>query len=156
ANFTVILRRTDLAGQDAAVPMQLPEGTALVPPGRWEVALAPNTAWDVRGFRPHGSPRLGTTARPDRWNQFLGAGHGDAVAFTLSPSPGAVHGLVTAENHEPVAGVPVFLEALGLDRSLRPLDIRSVRTDMHGQYRFEGVTPGSYRVLATFEYQTVD
>ena len=32
------------------------------------------------------------------------------------------------------------------------MDLRETRTDMRGSYRFDGVAPGMYRVLATFEY----
>jgi hypothetical protein len=35
-------------------------------------------------------------------------------------------------------------------------DVRSTRTDMRGVYRFDGLPPGAYRVIATFEYQQPD
>ena len=50
----------------------------------------------------------------------------------------------------------MFLEATDLDPRKRVLDIRTARTDMRGQYQFIGLAPGAYRLLATFEYQTVD
>ena len=55
-----------------------------------------------------------------------------------------------------VSGVPVYLEPYEPLSRRRVSDLRSVRTDMRGQYRFEGLAPGTYRILSTFEYLTPD
>jgi len=44
------------------------------------------------------------------------------------------------------------LEPYEVNLRKRAGDLRVVRTDMRGQYRFEGLAPGSYRILSTFEY----
>jgi hypothetical protein len=35
-------------------------------------------------------------------------------------------------------------------------DFQILRTDINGGYRFTGLAPGSYRLLATFDYRTPD
>src|ERR1039457_7199160 len=55
-----------------------------------------------------------------------------------------------------VSGVPVYLEPYEPLSRRRVGDLRIVRTDMRGQYRFEGLAPGAYRILSTFEYLTPD
>ena len=44
----------------------------------------------------------------------------------------------------------------GLTVGKRLLGLRTVRTDLRGQYRFSGLAPGSYRILGTFEYEKPD
>ena len=36
------------------------------------------------------------------------------------------------------------------------MDLQTTRTDLRGAYRFDGLAPGIYRVLATLEYQAPD
>jgi len=151
----VLARRKDLAGEGEPQTLNIASGTAVLPPGRWDVAMIPNTAWYVSRFFASGDSVM-QREHPEGWNEFLVRGRNDTVFFTLSPSPGAIHGAVTGPGHDPVAGALVFLETAGLDPRQRLLDIRSTQTDMRGQYQFAGLPPGSYRLLATFEYQTVD
>jgi hypothetical protein len=73
----------------------------------------------------------------------LAAGTNADVAFVLSPRPAAVHGTVQ-EGDKPVAGVPVYLTAEGLEP-------RMTRTDTAGRYEFYGLAPGRYRVVASFD-----
>ena len=55
-----------------------------------------------------------------------------------------------------VTGAPVHLEAYDPVSRRRVMDLQTTRTDLRGAYRFDGLTPGIYRVLATFEYQAPD
>jgi hypothetical protein len=50
-------------------------------------------------------------------------------------------------------GAPVYLEAWDPETRKRLTDLRVVRTDVRGAYRFQSLAPGTYRVLSTFEYQ---
>jgi hypothetical protein len=74
--------------------------------------------------------------------------------MVLSNKPGSVNGTVTMGASEPAGGVPVFLEAYDEVTHKRVVDLRSTRTDMRGKYNFVGLTPGTYRLVATFEYHT--
>lgn len=56
-----------------------------------------------------------------------------------------------------MAGAPVFLEAWDAGERKRMIEeLREIRTDRYGRYRFEGVPPGEYRIVSTFEYRTPD
>lgn len=90
------------------------------------------------------------------WNEVLIGRSFNSLRFTFSNSPGTLHGLVSGISREPVAGAPVFLEGYDPDSRMRVTELRMVYADAHGQYRFTGLSPGSYRVLSTFEFQAPD
>ncbi len=71
----------------------------------------------------------------------------------VSTKPGGVHGLVTSGAHDSVPGAPVFLEPYDEITRKRVVDLRSVISDIHGQFQFFGLVPGTYRLVSTFEYQ---
>jgi len=50
----------------------------------------------------------------------------------------------------------VFLEPSDLDPAKRLSESFATRTDIHGQYSFIGLAPANYRLLASFDYSTVD
>jgi hypothetical protein len=149
----VTVRRKDLAGVGPAILLPLTNNGALLAPGRWETSLLPQPGYYVSGFYGPGFGRSQT--RSDGWNEFLSNGMGPSVRFTLSGGPGELHGVVKSGS-DPVAGAPVYLEAYDPETRTRLLDLRTVRTDIHGLYRFQGLAPGIYRVLSTFEYQMPD
>jgi hypothetical protein len=66
-----------------------------------------------------------------------------------------VHGVVTSAQ-DPVPGAPVYLEAFDPESHKRLTDLRIVRTDVQGKYRFSNLAPGAYRILGTFEYDKPD
>jgi hypothetical protein len=113
--------------------------------------LAPSSAYvatdfyGCRGERPEGN-------RADGWNETTVTGP-CGIHMVLSDKPGGVHGAVTMGASEPAGGVPVYLEAYDETAHKRVVDLRSTRTDMHGKYKFAGLAPGTYRLVATFEYQ---
>src|SRR5205807_8571038 len=119
---------------------------------RWEVSLPPPSGYYVSGFYGSGMGR--TRTRPDGWNEFLVNDY-SSVRFTLSGGPGEMHGVVKSYS-DPVVGAPVYLEGYDPETRTRVTDLRAVRTDIHGLYRFQGLAPGIYRVLSTFEYQMPD
>lgn len=127
--------------------------TSLLAPGRWQVSLLPPPGYCVSGFNGPGFGRRRT--RPDGWNEFLSNGRGPLVWFMLSGGPGEMHGVVKSYG-DPVVGAPVDLEAYDPETRTRVTDLRPVRADIHGLYRFQGLAPGIYRVLSTFEYQMPD
>jgi large repetitive protein len=155
AAVQVLARRKQLSGPGPAETLHLDNGGASLAPGRWEFALAPNPAYYAVGFMMNNRP---TQGRADGWNDVTLAGGSYAAAsikFTLSPSPGAVHGAVNFAS-QPVPGVPVFLEPFDLEPARRVAPVRMTRTDARGQYQFAGLAPGQYRLLGTFEYRSPD
>ncbi|HLK66087.1 MAG TPA: carboxypeptidase-like regulatory domain-containing protein [Bryobacteraceae bacterium] len=144
----IMARRKDLAGVGVPALLQLVNNRALLAPGRWEVMLLPPSGNYVSGF--YGPNFARQTNRPDGWNEFQA--NGSSVRFSLSGGPGEMHGIVKSFG-EPAVGAPVYLEAWDPDNRKRVTELRVVRTDLHGVYRFSALAPGTYRALATFEYQ---
>jgi hypothetical protein len=148
----VLYRRVDLAGEGAVETLRLTNGGASLIQGRWQLMLAPSSAYVATGFygchgeRPEGS-------RADGWNETTVTGP-CGIHIVVSNKPGGVHGTVTVGASEPAGGVPVFLEAYDETTHKRVVDLRSARTDMRGQYNFVGLAPGAYRLVSTFEYQS--
>jgi hypothetical protein len=77
------------------------------------------------------------------------------VKFTLTAGGSSVHGIVKNLG-DAVAGAPVHLESYEPVSRRRVMELQTKRTDLRGAYRFDGLAPGIYRVLATFEYQAPD
>jgi hypothetical protein len=152
-SMQIAARRKDLAGVGPATALQLANNSAMLAPGRWEVMLTPTPGYYVSGFYGPGFGRSRT--RPDGWNEFFANNGTGWVRFTLSGGPGEIHGVVKSYS-DPVVGAPVYLEGYDPETRKRVADLLEVRTDNHGLYRFQGLAPGIYRVLSTFEYQRPD
>jgi large repetitive protein len=148
----VLARRKQLSGPGPAETLHPDEGR--LSPGKWEFAVAPSPAYYAAGFMMNNRPAPGS--RADGWNEITLAGTNYSsfpVKFTLSASPGSIHGTVNLAS-QAVAGVPVYLEPYDLEPAKRITPVRATRTDAHGQYQFTGLAPGQYRLLGTFEYQS--
>jgi hypothetical protein len=147
------IRRKDLAGVGAAKQLPLSRNRAAIPAGRWELFLEPPAGAYASSFyggailRPY-------RMRADGWNEGV-AVERRPMTFQLASGAGSVRGMVKSGG-EFAAGAPVYLEGWDPEAKQRVGDLRSVRTDARGQFRFEGLAPGSYRVLATFEYLNPD
>jgi hypothetical protein len=150
----VMARRKDLAGEGPAVSLKLVDNRIPLAPGRWEFLLAPPPGYYAAGFLGPFYIRR-QDMRADGWNETTIRGGFDRVRFVLSSGPAAVHGTVK-DSAEPVLGAPVYLEGYDPDGRKRLTDLRVTRADAHGLYRFEGLAPGTYRILATFEYLMPD
>ena len=150
-SIQVLARRKDLAGPGAEQVLKLENNRAHLSAGPWQLALQPNPTFYASGFSSQRYQQSGD-GRADGWNDFIG---GVGVRFTLSGSPGAIHGTVKSGGDLAI-GAPVFLESEDLEPARRVTQTFITRTDVHGQYRFSGLAPGNYRVLSSFEYLTVD
>ena len=150
AAIHILRRRRDLAGAGEPEPMPVgANGLALMRPGRWEFMLTPPDGYYVASFS--GRPlNQRDVSRADGWNE---AAPNNQIWFALSPGPAAVQGSVKVAG-DPAVGAPVYLEAYDPATQRRLLDLRTTRTDLRGAYRFDGLPPGVYRVLSTFEYNS--
>ena len=135
--FPVPVRRKPCISKTDAPPSPRADG---------RFALAPNPAYYAAGFTVSGRP---STGRVDGWNDasyITGPNYTSAsIKFTLSASPGSIHGAVNYASQS-VEGVPVFLEPYDLDPAQRVAAVRMTRTDTHGQYR----SPASLRASTAF------
>lgn len=157
----IFARRKDMAGTGEAAQLPLAGNRyslrALLAPGRWELMAVPPAGYCVvefgyRRLRSEGVQRT----RPDGWNEVLIDNGFNPIRFVFSHNPGSLHGLVSGIEHEPVSGAPVFVEGWDPENRTRVAELRSVLTDTQGHYQFTGLAPGTYRVLATFEFLAPD
>jgi len=154
ANAKITARRKDLDGGGHAEVLKLENGRAEMGPGRWEIAVTPPPGYYAVEASGNGMPE-GQSGRADGWNEIMIRGF-DTVVIKLSSRPASIHGVVSGPGHDPAPGAPVYLEAYDKDTQKRLGELRTVRTDLHGQYHFTGLSPGLYRILGTFEYDKPD
>ena len=143
---SLMLRRKDAAGE-GKVETVAASGKLTLLPGRWEVALPFASTYFAVGIEPQAS------GRADGWNEILLASGAQTVKFVLSLSPASIKGTVKNANGEPVAGVPVFVEAYDPEPRKRVEPMRFTNTDANGRYEVSGLAAGVYRLLASFDYQ---
>jgi hypothetical protein len=143
-------RRRDLAGTGPVQQFTLGSlSRVLLFPGHWEIMAAPPEGYYVSQF--YGARN--NNGRPEGWNDTVVAGFLNRVRVTVAHGPGSIHGVVQSAGKAATAA-PVFLETWNPVTRERLLDPRETRTDMSGRYRFDGLPPGDYRVLSTFDYSS--
>jgi len=144
------VRRVDLAGVAPPEKQRITNSRANLLQGRWQLRIVPNSnfaALDFRGCRSE-QPEGG---RADGWNETVVNQRSCMVSYTLSSHPSTVRGTVSSGNN-PMPGAPVFLEPWDPKDRKRLGDPRTIRTDSHGAYELIGLSPGTYRLVSTFEY----
>lgn len=115
-----------------------------LPPGGYELAVGWPPEYYVHSLRP--SRGAGAPGR-------LEAMPGEKLELTvvLGTRPAGLSGKVVDAEDRPVPGAPVFLTAA--DAYWRRLlgGNRTVRADQRGEFRFDGLPPGRYRLFSSFE-----
>jgi hypothetical protein len=149
----ILGRRLDLAGAGPPVLVKLTNNRAALALGRWELMMIPPPDHYVSGVMGSSLPP-GRAGRPDGWNETEIRSF-SFLRFSIAAGGGTLLGVVKSGG-EPIAGAPVHLEAYDPSYRKRLLEPLVTRTGMRGEYRFDGLPPGTYRVLATFEYQNPD
>ena len=78
----------------------------------------------------------------------LTAASGGAIDIKLSPNGASVSGSVHNDKSEAVGDVVVTLAPASMEAAQKTLFFRQTRADASGKFRFRGIPPGEYRVLA--------
>jgi hypothetical protein len=146
-------RRMDLAGVGEAQPIAIANGYATLFPGRWELLLTPEAGYYV-AFFAGGVYSPARKRRPDGWNEVLIESFA-LLRYTLSGGGATIAGVVKQAG-DPVVGAPVFLEAWDPATRTRLTELRRTYSGLHGEWSFETIPPGTYRVCSTFEYGNPD
>jgi hypothetical protein len=154
ATARLMARRKTLDSGGRAEVLKLVNGRAELAPGRWEMSLIPPSSYYVSAFSGPGL-RDSEHGRADGWNEIVLRDF-SPVFIKLSSHPAAIHGRVTGSGQDAALGAPVYLEAFDQASGKRLIDLRTVRTDLRGQYRFRSLAPGVYRILSTFEFDKPD
>jgi hypothetical protein len=152
ADAKITARRKDLDGGGRSEVLKLVDDRAALGPGPWEMFVVPPAGYyPVQLIGAYGSADS-QSGRADGWNEVMLRGSGP-VQIKVSSRAATIHGVVNGPGHEPAPGAPVYLEAFDKDTGKRLGELRTVRTDLRGQYHFNGLAPGLYRILSTFEYE---
>ena len=154
AKAKILARRKNLDGPSPTQDLTLVKDRATLGPGRWEIALIPPAGYYAAAFSGPGFADS-ERGRADGWNVVL-LRYGQPVQIKLSSRPASIHGRVTGSGQDPVPGAPVYLEAFDQDARQRLTELRTTRSDIRGQYHFNGLAPGVYRILSSFEFEKPD
>ena len=153
----VTLRRVDAAGVAETKTVPLEDRAAVsLSPGWWEVAAKMQTPYHLSGsglsWRP-AEPR--PTADPDWFEFSIMSNSQNSVVLRTSNQAGGIAGKV-ADKQKGVAAIPVFLWPAAPDIRRRAGGPRMIAANVQGEFRFEGLPPGAYRIMASFDYEEVD
>ena len=151
---TLIGRRVDLAEAGPEIEIKPPQ---TIPPGHWEMGAKVGPGEYVESIRGigGGSRRPWRAERSSEWfDVFIEQQH-QTLFVTVADTAGHISGSVMAEKAA-VAGIPVFLWPMEdtARRSLRgPARMLS---DFNGHFNFDGLPPGDYRLVASYDLTEVD
>jgi hypothetical protein len=157
-NFPVTItgRRQDL--YEAGAEQQIPTRHAVLLPGHWEMSAQAGSDKYIESISTYRGElrREGQPERSVEWfDIFVEARYNGRIKVTVADKAGQITGSVMKEG-KPVPGAPVFLWPMteAGRRSLK--GYRMVIADTEGKYRLEGLPPGDYRMLATYDYTDID
>ena len=152
----LIGRRQDLSEIDTEREITLPDRLL---PGVWEMTARVGPNQYVESIvNPYGGSRR--RERPDRLSDafevFLDPRDYARLRITVSDQAAHITGTVTTGNKNPVAGAPVFLWPVTPDARRSLGGVKQTLSDINGGFRFDGLPPGDYRLLATFDATFID
>lgn len=153
AEGPLFVRRRDFAGEGPLVAVN-GNGPIALPPGYWEVqARLPATHYlnEVRGqlnlrARAHGTESFQFVAHPR---------FGQRVVLMLGERAPSISGVVVKEG-EAIAAAPVFLWPVSPAAWRSIGGARQMRADKQGRFRFDGLAPGDYRLMSSYDFREVD
>jgi protocatechuate 3,4-dioxygenase beta subunit len=149
-------RRQDLSEIENERKIDLPRAT--LEAGHWEMTPHVGPGQYVESIvTSRGQVRRSLRTEPSTqsFDVFVEMQMYSGVRITVSDRAAQISGTVTSDA-KPVPGAPVFLWPMA-DAARRSLKgPRQMLTDTQGRYLFEGLPPGDYRLLATFDLSEVD
>jgi hypothetical protein len=152
---TVTGRRQDLYG--AGTEQQIPTPRATLLAGHWEMSAQAGADKYIESMtNMFGQVRRELQIEKSvEWFDIFIEMRPARVRITVAEKASQISGGVTKEG-KGVPGAPVFLWPLAETgrRSLK--GYRMVIADTEGKYHFEGLPPGDYRLLATYDFTEVD
>lgn len=156
-NYKLIGRRQDLAETEIVQEIKTPR-TALAP-GHWEFrAQVPSGQYVESIAQPFAtSRRPAKTERSPDWYEVIVESRGASrIRVVVSDRASQISGKVMTDG-KPIVGAPVFLAPVG-DAARRSLGspYLVVLADTTGQFRFESLPPGDYRILCSFDVDELD
>ena len=153
---TLLARRKDLAGVGETLTIR--GRTYKFTPGYWEFAAAMPVTHYLASVtsRYQGDSRVSQAGpSPDWFDALIQQIPYWPLTVTVASGAGSITGRVTASGTA-MPGAPVFLwpVAPAVRRSIHGPKIAYANID--GQYLFEGLAPGEYRLMSSFDYREVN
>jgi hypothetical protein len=153
---TLTGRRQNLA--ETGTDIDVVSRKTALSPGYWEFRAVPAPGYfveSIAGLYGTGRRRARPERPPDRFEVFIEPRYQSELVVTLSDRVARIGGRVLSDG-KPVPGAPVFLWPV--DGATRRSTAGSLQTlsNMDGQYRFENLPPGEYRILASFDVYEFD
>ena len=138
-------RRADL---DGTGPARLVKPLDTLPPGHWEFMV--ESAADSYTSSIRAMQGGDTAGRSDGW---FGAylSNVPRLQVLISNRPASLSGTVSSGS-KPVAGAAVYIELFDPEIPERRLQLWQIRTDATGNYTLQGLAPGGYRLLSSFDF----
>jgi len=149
----LIVRRRDLAGPGPELPLTS-DRLALLP-GSWQIAARPPASHYLSEFKVGAAgPRRGfREASPDWFDVHLDYSLNTEIVFSAQPA--SLSGRVTL-NGKPALAAPVYLFPTAQPTRRRMNGIRTAYAGTNGNYRIDGLAPGSYLVLSSFDISEIN
>jgi len=149
-------RRQDMS--ESGVAREIVGRRVNLPPGHWELRAQPPRGQYIESIvNQWNRPRRPWKAeRADDWYEvFINPQFNSRIRIAVSDQAGQIQGRVMAEG-KPVPGVPVFLWPVA-ESSRRSLGgAKEMLSDTGGQFQFDSLPPGDYRVLSSFDLTEID
>jgi Carboxypeptidase regulatory-like domain len=153
---TLTGRRDDLSELEQPHAIKTPRTTLAA--GHWDIQGSAGSGQYIESIGPPAPPvaPFGAEQPPDdSFRVLIGNRPGMSVRVVIAEPVGAIAGSVVTEGN-PVPGAPVFLWPVA-DEVRRQLGgTRQILSNTDGRFRFEGLPPGDYRLLASFDVREAD
>jgi protocatechuate 3,4-dioxygenase beta subunit len=143
----VFLRRSELGGNSARISC----GETVRPgPGRWHFGVLSPPEFYLASISDT-SRGLDRNGGDDAHEFLLKPAEHREITVLLGSKPASLSGKVGTADGAVAAGVMVYLKASTSELSRRLGGARSVRADEAGIYRFVGLPPGGYELMASYQ-----
>jgi protocatechuate 3,4-dioxygenase beta subunit len=152
---TITGRRQDLYG--AGAEQQIRNHAALLA-GHWEMSAQAGADQYIESMvNTRGQVRreLQRERSIEWFDVFVEMGFPSRVRILVADKAAQINGSVTSDG-KGVPGAPVFLWPLADDAKRSLKGYRMTIADTEGKYHFEGLPPGDYRLLATYDFTEID
>lgn len=152
---TIFGHRQDLSesGEDREIPKH-----GYLPPGHWELTARIGPGMYVQSMTNYASLRrspLQALHAPDWFDLFIETRFNSQVTVTVSDQAVTMQGTVNKDG-KTVAGAPVYLWPVNENARRSLHGYRSTVADVDGHFSFDGLPPGDYRMVATFDLTDLD
>jgi hypothetical protein len=157
SSVTMIGRRDDLSASD--LPLKIATPRATLAPGHWEMNAITEPGQYVQtmanDFRA-GSARPWRAERTVEWfDIFIDQRATARIQVLISDRAGRIQGTVALAGAS-IPGSPVFLWPVAEDARRSLGGVHQTLADTQGHFDFQGLPPGDYRILATFDYSQAE